>query len=167
MLISDIVNPPHTTVETGHHCPTAPVPSRGWFGLIRQKPLHRGIAKISTKNVLTQTWTTESFVCFSLLKCDLLCCFIGQVLARRKEGSGKVKVLLHWTPEDMWVGLATIILHPLYIVLVIAYSTKKKNVTHDFYIRNSIHTLLNSGAKYEQAEIVFLETLWWTTSMAY
>lgn len=24
-----------------------------------------------------------------------------QVLARRKEGSGKVKVLLHWTPEDM------------------------------------------------------------------
>ena len=27
----------------------------------------------------------------------------GQVLARRKEGSGKVKILLHWTPEDMWV----------------------------------------------------------------
>lgn len=24
-----------------------------------------------------------------------------QVLAKRKEGSGKVKVLLHWTPEDM------------------------------------------------------------------
>lgn len=24
-----------------------------------------------------------------------------QVIARRKEDSGKVKVLLHWTPEDM------------------------------------------------------------------
>ncbi|KAM7396926.1 hypothetical protein PAMP_019929 [Pampus punctatissimus] len=27
--------------------------------------------------------------------------FHSTVLARRKEGSGKVKVLLHWTPEDM------------------------------------------------------------------
>lgn len=25
------------------------------------------------------------------------------MIARRKEDSGKVKVLLHWTPEDMWV----------------------------------------------------------------
>lgn len=30
--------------------------------------------------------------------CMIVCL---QVLARRKEGSGKVKVLLHWTPEDM------------------------------------------------------------------
>lgn len=42
----------------------------------------------------------------SLIKLNIFCCFIGQVLARRKEGSGKVKVLLHWTPEDMWVVLA-------------------------------------------------------------
>ncbi|XP_055771312.1 zinc finger protein AEBP2-like [Salvelinus fontinalis] len=32
----------------------------------------------------------------------------SQVMARRKEGSGKVKVLLHWTPEDIlpdvWVN---------------------------------------------------------------
>ncbi len=30
-------------------------------------------------------------------------CVIEQVIAKRKEDSGKVKVLLHWTPEDMWV----------------------------------------------------------------
>lgn len=28
---------------------------------------------------------------------------VFQVIARRKEASGKVKFLLHWTPEDMWV----------------------------------------------------------------
>lgn len=28
-------------------------------------------------------------------------CVCIQVIARRKEDSGKVKVLLHWTPEDM------------------------------------------------------------------
>lgn len=41
-------------------------------------------------------------------------CFLHvclQVLARRKEGSGKVKVLLHWTPEDMWVKLLYIVYH--------------------------------------------------------
>ncbi|KAM6937265.1 zinc finger protein AEBP2 [Xenentodon cancila] len=36
--------------------------------------------------------------------------FHSTVLARRKEGSGKVKVLLHWTPEDIlpdvWVNEA-------------------------------------------------------------
>lgn len=30
-----------------------------------------------------------------------LVCVCIQVIARRKEDSGKVKVLLHWTPEDM------------------------------------------------------------------
>ncbi|XP_044212586.1 zinc finger protein aebp2-like isoform X2 [Thunnus albacares] len=47
--------------------------------------------------------------------------FHSTVLARRKEGSGKVKVLLHWTPEDIlpdvWVnetertGLKTKVVH--------------------------------------------------------
>lgn len=30
-----------------------------------------------------------------------------QVTARRKEDTGKMKVLLHWTPEDMWVLLCS------------------------------------------------------------
>uniref|UniRef100_A0AAZ3QR43 AEBP2-like C-terminal SH3 domain-containing protein n=1 Tax=Oncorhynchus tshawytscha TaxID=74940 RepID=A0AAZ3QR43_ONCTS len=34
--------------------------------------------------------------------------FLSRVMARRREGSGKVKVLLHWTPEDIlpdvWVN---------------------------------------------------------------
>lgn len=30
-------------------------------------------------------------------------CNYCQVIAKRKEDSGKIKLLLHWTPEDMWV----------------------------------------------------------------
>ncbi|XP_073722119.1 zinc finger protein AEBP2-like [Misgurnus anguillicaudatus] len=37
-----------------------------------------------------------------------LFCVTEQVIARRKEDSGKVKVLLHWMPEDIlpdaWVS---------------------------------------------------------------
>lgn len=50
---------------------------------------------ITVKNKNNFTGHTLMFVCFLSL-------FVAvQVLAKRKEGSGKVKVLLHWIPEDM------------------------------------------------------------------
>ena len=35
---------------------------------------------------------------------DLVYMLLFQVIAKRTEESGKVKVLLHWTPEEMWVN---------------------------------------------------------------
>lgn len=43
---------------------------------------------------------THYSMSLTLLYFDMCVCAV-QVIARRKEDSGKVKVLLHWTPEDM------------------------------------------------------------------
>lgn len=68
----------------------------------------------STVGSHTLTLTTQSMNChhiiyiidytaeLTVLSCARVCvCVCVQVIARRKEDSGKVKVLLHWTPEDM------------------------------------------------------------------
>lgn len=39
----------------------------------------------------------------------LIVCFVWQVMARRVEPDGRMRFLVHWFPEDMWVHTGTVI----------------------------------------------------------